>query len=421
VIIGVHQRTAPVAVREHVAFSQATIHSALLRLGEYVQEGFIISTCNRVEVGGLAPDAETGKQALRRFLLGCHDMPEELLDPHLSTYVGLDAVRHLFHLSAGLDSMVLGEEQIMGQVKRALTAAHDSGTLGPALHRLLEHALSVGKLVRTQTGIARNHVSVVSVAVDLARQTLGSLVGQRILIIGAGKMGELAIKNLQGESPLAIGVISRTPAKAHSLAERYDAVAWEPDELETAIRASDVVISCTSATGLVIDAGMAERASAGRTQPLLLLDLAVPRDVEPSAGDLPNVQLFDVDGMQQICNANRVARASEIAAAEALVEIEVRKFMEWWSAQQVVPTIKALRERAEAIRAAELQRALARLPELSPREQETIQALSAAIVNKLLHQPIAALKDPTLGSQMAQSVQKLFQLESMRESHAVES
>ena len=422
IIIGVHQRTAPVAVREHLAFSPATIAGALHRLREFVDEGFIISTCNRVEVCGLLPDDQLGDHALRRFLASQHEMALEDLTPHLYTLTGVDAVRHIFRLAAGLDSMVLGEDQIMGQIKAALAAAHDVGTLGNGLHRLLEAALVAGKLVRTQTGIARAHISVVSVGLDLARQTLGSLAGRRFLIIGAGRMAELAIKHIQDEAPASVGVLNRTITRAQDLAARYGAMTWSSNQLELALRDSDIVVSCTSAPGIVIEADIVAQVLEARQDPLLLLDLAVPRDIDRQIAALPGARLFDVDDMQELSAANREMRAAEIAGAEALIEAEAQKFMEWWTTQQVVPTIRALRERAEAIRTAELQRTFARLPDLSQREQEAIRALSAAIVNKLLHQPITALKDPAVGGQLVQPVHTLFQLPDMKKGpNAIES
>ncbi|GAB4214431.1 MAG: glutamyl-tRNA reductase [Roseiflexaceae bacterium] len=410
IITGVHQRTTPILLRERLAFPAPTLPAALDALREVVGEGLILSTCNRVEVYGLVGSEDHDEQALRRFFAGYKDLPLDDLTPHTFTYTGADAVRHLFRLAAGLDSMVLGEDQIMGQLKAATAAAEEHGLLGQMLHRLTQSALAAGKLVRSQTGIGRARLSVVSVALDLARSTLGSLSGQRVLIVGAGRMAELALKHLEDERPLAVGIINRTAERAQALAERYGATAWMCDELEQALRCHDVVICCTAAPNVVIEAPLAERVSAGRVTPLLLLDLAVPRDVAREVAALPNVRLFDVDDMQAISAENRAARAAEISRAEALIEDEVTKFMEWWATQQVVPTIRALRERAEAIRAAELERALSRLPNLSEREQAAISALSAAIVNKLLHQPIATLKNPEGGGELAQAVQRLFQL-----------
>jgi glutamyl-tRNA reductase len=410
ITIGVHQRTAPVVVRERLAFSAASLDQALQRLRTYVDEGMIISTCNRVEVYGLVSGAEPGDQVLRRFLAEWHHVAPEELAPHLYTFVGADAVRHLFRLAAGLDSMVLGEDQIMGQLKAAFAEAQAAGAPGQLLNRLVHSALATGKLVRTQTGIARNHLSTVSVALGIARETLGRLDQRNVLIVGAGRMAELALKHLRGDAPAGLGIANRTIERAQALAGAYGATAWSFDRLEEALRQADVVVSCTSAPEVVIDAAMVARALAGRERGMLLLDLAVPRDVDRQAAAVPGARLVDIDDMQAICESNRAARVAEVANAETLVEGEVAKFMEWWATQAVVPTIKALRERAEAIRVAEIERTLAKLPDLPPRTQEAIHALSAAIVNKLLHQPITTLKAPGSSGQLAQAVQQLFQL-----------
>jgi glutamyl-tRNA reductase len=397
-------------VREQLAFGAASIQPALQSLHTYAAEGFIISTCNRVEVGGLVADGADGEQALMRFLAECHHVSPEELAPHLYTFTGADAVQHLFRLAAGLDSMVLGEDQILVQLKSALAEAQAVGMAGQLIARLLQSALAVGKLVRTQTGIARHRLSVVSVALDIAREALGDLTQRRVLVVGAGRMAELALKHLRGHAPESIGVINRTFDRAQTLAAAYGATAWPFEQLEQAIGAADVVVSCTAAAETVIDAALVERARGQQTTPLLLLDLAVPRDIDPQTAGLPGIRLVDVDDLRTICETNRASRAGEVAGAEALIAGEVARFLEWLAMQEVVPTIRALRERAEVIRTTELQRTLAKLPDLSPREQEAIGALSAAIVNKLLHQPIATLKDPGAGGQIAQVVQQLFQL-----------
>ena len=408
VILGTHQRNCPVAARERIAFNAAAIQPALQALRAYAEEGFIISTCNRVEVGGFVAD-DDGAQALMDFITTRHGIPADELSPYLYTYTGTEAVRHLFQLAAGLDSMVLGEEQIQTQLKAALADAQAAGTAGQMITRLLQSALAVGKLVRTETGIARQHLSVVSVALDIAHSRPGGLAGRRVLVVGAGRMAELALKHLRGEAG-AITITNRSLERARALGQAYGAVALPFEQLERAIADADVVVSCTSAPELVISAAMVERAWSGREGELILLDLAVPRDIDQHVAEIPGVRLWDVDGLQAICEANRAARAAEVEHAQALVEGELAKFMEWWGTQEVVPTIRALRERAESIRTAELQRTLAKLPGLSPHEQAAIGALSAAIINKLLHQPIATLKDPKNGGQLAPLVQELFRL-----------
>jgi glutamyl-tRNA reductase len=399
-------------MRERLAFGSDTIREALLALRQYTDEGFIISTCNRVEVGGLVADGPDGQQALMRFLADWHKVPLNHLAPHLYTFSGADAVRHLFRLAAGLDSTVLGEDQVMAQLKTAMADAQAAGVTGQRVNRLLNSALATGKLVRTRTEIARSRLSTVSVALDIARETLGDLRRRHVLIVGAGKIAELALKHLRGAPPRSVVVVNRTFVRAQALADLYGVQALPFEQLEQALRDADVVVSCTSSPDVVIDAGHVERARQGIVAPLLLLDQAVPRDIDARVKQLPNARLFDIDDIQAICEANRAARTAEVARAEALVADEVAKFMEWWAAQEVVPTIRALRERAETIRQAEIERTLARLPDLSPRQQEAINALSAAIVNKLLHQPIASMKDPDAGGQLARVVQQLFQLES---------
>jgi glutamyl-tRNA reductase len=412
-IIGTHQRTCPVVMREQLAFGADTMREALLALRQYVDEGFIISTCNRVEVGGLVADGPEGEQTLTRFLADWHHVPLEHLAPHLYIFSGADAVQHLFRLAAGLDSTVLGEDQVMVQLKTALADAQAAGVTGQRVNRLLNSALATGKLVRTRTEIARSHLSTVSVALDIARDSLGDLRRRHVLIVGAGKIAELALKHLRGEPPRSLTVINRTFARACELAAAYGAQARPFEQLEAALCQADVVVSCTAAAEVVIDVALIERARQGVMAPLLLLDQAVPRDVDARVKALHNVRLFDIDDIRAICEANRAARAGEVAKADALVAEEVAKFMEWWAAQEVVPTIRALRERAESIRQAEIERTLAKLPDLSQHQQEAINALSAAIVNKLLHQPITSMKNPGSGGQLARVVQELFQLDSL--------
>ena len=409
-IIGTHQRNCPVVMREQLAFGAEAMREALVALRQYVDEGFIISTCNRVEVGGLVADGPDGAQALTRFLADWHHVPLEHLAPHLYAFSGAEAVQHLFRLAAGLDSTVLGEDQVMGQIKTTLADAQAAGVARQRVNRLLNSALATGKLVRTRTEIARSHLSTVSVALDIARDTLGDLRDRHVLIVGAGKIAELALKHLRAEPPRAVTLISRTFARAHELADVYGVQARPFEQLEAALRETDLVVSCTAASEVVISAALVERARQGLVAPLLLLDQAVPRDIDERVRELHNARLFDIDDIRVICEANRAARTAEVAKAEALVAEEVAKFMEWWAAQEVVPTIRALRERAESIRQIEIERTLAKLPELSPHQQDAINALSAAIVNKLLHQPITSMKNPDSGGQLARVVQQLFQL-----------
>ena len=419
VCISLHQRNIAVEIRERLAFSEAELPAALAKLQTYVAEGFILSTCNRVEVYAFDDDHKAVDQALLDFFADWHAIALDEIVTSIEVRTDIEAIRHVFHLAAGLDSMVLGETQIVNQIKQAMAMANEVGVLGSVLRRLVDSALTTGKIVRTETGLARSHVSVVSVGLDFVRQTLASLTGQRFLIIGAGRMAELALKHLHGEEA-TIHVMSRTAFRAAHLATRYGVESLPIEQLEAAIQSSDVILSCTSAPGYVVTYDTVAQIASTREQPLITVDLAVPRDIDPRVQELPNVAWIDVDGMQDICASNRSMRATEVQRASVLVEDEVQKFMGWWNTQQVVPTIRALRERAEAIREAEIERTLARLPDLSDREQEAIRTLSASIINKLLHQPIKTMKDPDLGIQFAQAVQQLFQLDTMRESHVIE-
>ncbi len=410
-LIGVHQRNTPVTVRERLAFALNELPDALLVLHQRVDEGFILSTCNRVEVCAVTREPVADDEILISFLSEQRGVDAAVFAPSLYIHRNEAVVRHLYRLAAGLDSMVLGEDQIVGQVKEALAIAHAAGAIGPVLHRVLHGALAAGKQARANTGIAAGHVSVVSVALDAMRRFPDLLAQGRVLVIGAGHIAELALKHLRAAGASNITVINRTAARAQTLANHYD-VAWRSwSDLEDALAMSDIVVSCTSAPGIVLSQQMVERAAAGRSTPLLLFDLAVPRDIDQGVAEIPGVYLHDVDALEPICRTNRALRAAEAERAETIIKGEVAKFMEWWAVQQAVPTIRALRKRAEDIRDAEIRRALARCPELSPQQRETVIALSTAIINKLLHEPIVALRDPEASGELLTAVRRLFNID----------
>ncbi len=410
-LIGVHQRNTPVTVRERLAFALNELPDALLALHQRVDEGFILSTCNRVEVCAVTREPVADDEILISFLSEQRGVDAAVFAPSLYIHRNEAVVRHLYRLAAGLDSMVLGEDQIVGQVKEALAIAHAAGAIGPVLHRVLHGALAAGKQARANTGIAAGHVSVVSVALDAMRRFPDLLAQGRVLVIGAGHIAELALKHLRAAGASNITVINRTAARAQTLANHYD-VAWRSwSDLEDALAMSAIVVSCTSAPGIVLSQQMVERAAAGRSTPLLLFDLAVPRDIDQGVAEIPGVYLHDVDALEPICRTNRALRAAEAERAETIIEGEVAKFMEWWAVQQAVPTIRALRKRAEDIRDAEIRRALARCPELSPQQRETVIALSTAIINKLLHEPIVALRDPEASGELLTAVRRLFNID----------
>lgn len=409
-MIGIHQRHASLEVRERLAFPAEKRTVALTQLSQIVSEGLILSTCNRTEIYTIVPD-RPNLQPIMQFLSTQSGLTIDELDMHTCMLEGDAVVRHVCRLAAGLESMVLGEDQIVAQLKDAIMAAQQQHAIGQGINRLMQHALAAGKAVRTQTGIARSHLSVVSVALDLARQSLGTLSGKRVLIIGAGQTAVLALKHLSDHSGMHVVIANRTFERAQQLAERYGGQAIPLADLPTALVDADVVLSCTSAPESVIDARMVQSAIDQGSHPQLLLDLAVPHDIDPAVGDLPGVQLVNVDDLQVICEANRAARASEITRADEIIDDSVAKFVEWWGTLQAAPTIRALREHAEAIRTAEVQRTLARLPQLSSQEQAAIHALSEAIVNKLLHHPVTALKGEASTAGLIGATQQLFQIE----------
>ncbi len=409
VLVGINHTTAPVAVREQVAIVPAAVPDALARLEAAIGNGFVLSTCNRVEVYAIAGHAESGAAILARFLADNSGVAVESLLPHVYTHAHDAAVRHLFRVAAGLDSMVLGEDQILSQVKAALDEAHALDTIGPILHRLGSAALAVSKRVRTRTGIGRTPVSVVSVATRAARRELGDLRDREVLIVGAGRVAELALRHLSRAGVTRITIVNRSPERARELAARYGAVARPWVELRAVIAAADLMAACTNSPTVVVhleDLGPGRDAA----RPLLCLDLGVPRSLDPRIAGLPGIAVYDMDRLQAIAAGNRAQRESALQGADEIVTEGVETFMEWWRARQVAPAIAQLRAHADAIRDAEVERALARIPGLSPRNEVIIRGMASRIIGKLLHLPVTTLKSDPEGANMAQVVQQLFGL-----------
>lgn len=412
---GLNHHTAPLALRERVALSGARLDAALGRLRSRTAEGFVLSTCNRTEWYALVGHAGTGAELLLALLAEGSGVHPDELAAHLEVHAHESAVLHLFRVAAGLDSMVPGEDQIVAQLKAALVRAERAGTLGATMHRLGAAALTAGKRVRHETGLSRHSLSVVSAALQLATDRLGggTLKGTRALVVGAGSTAELALKHLTGSPGVAVTLVSRTRERGEELAAMYGAsyTAWPA--LDEALCAADLVLSCTSAPDVVIGVEALRRAVRARTggAPLLVCDLAVPRDVEAAAASIDGVTLWDIDGLQAVCDANRKRRLAEIERAEALVAAEAERFMMWWSAREVAPTITALLAHADAIQGAEVERMLARLTDIGDAEAARIRALVARVVRRLLHSPLRVLKTDPEGANMAQVVQQLFGLQ----------
>jgi glutamyl-tRNA reductase len=412
--LGLSYKTAPLALMERVVFPPETLERALTALREHVTHGVVISTCNRVEVYGLVGHQDTGRRALLRYLADYHSLRTRDLEPYAYALTQEEAVGHLFRVTAGLDSMMLGETQILGQVRTAYAAAGRHGSPGTVLARLFHHALEVGKRAHRETRICHSAVSLSAAAVGLARQRLGDLSGRTALVVGAGETSRLTARTLRANGAGQLLVMNRTFEHAEAVARAVDGEALPLDLLAPALGRADVVISSTGARRYVVEASAVEAAMLGRPlRPLYCIDVAVPRDVDPAVAGLPNVHLYNLDDLQTVCDADGDGRAGDVRHVERIVNKEVERFFQWWDAREVVPTIAALRQHAEGIREAELAKALARLGDLSDRDRDTIGALTSAIVNKLLHQPVVRLKERSAdhdGRQYAPAVRALFDL-----------
>jgi glutamyl-tRNA reductase len=394
VVVGLSHKTAPLEVREALAFAKEGLVEALGRLRSEVglAEAMVLSTCNRVEIYGRANEAVA--PALVSFLADYHRRPAGELDPFLYRLEGEQAVRHAFRVAASLDSMVLGEPQILGQVKEAYQAAEKAGALGSVLNALRNRSIAAAKRARTETGIGENAVSVSYVAVELARKIFGALQDRSVLLVGAGKMSELAARHLVRSGARATVLGGRTFEKAEQLAAALGGTAAPFESLRAELMKADIVISGTGAPGIVIRAEDIQAASVGRRgRPLFLIDIAVPRDIDPEAAKLSGVFLYDLDDLKSVAEANLRERQKEAAAAEALVEREVNEFLEWRRSLEVVPVLVELRRRADEIRRAEVEKARKRLGPMTPEQEEALEAMTSAIVNKLLHAPTVHLKE----------------------------
>ena len=414
VIVGAHHAQMPLALREQVAITTAELPATLATLKAIASEGFILSTCNRTEIVALVEDVTSGTAALIELLATVATAPPNTIAPHLRVSVGATATERLLTIAAGLDSMVLGEDQILAQLKGALDAASVAGTLGPVIHRLSAAALITGKRARAETPLGRGNLSVVSVALREAQETLGGLRDRHILIVGAGATGELALKHLlknQREQPASIAITNRTAARATTLAMHHNVTAIPWAERATALADADLVLCCTAAPGTVLTRDDLAAALAARpARPLVCLDLAVPRDIDPAVASLPGVILRDVDTFALICAAAHSQRQGAITAAQAIVAEEATRFGDWWRARAIAPTIAALRERVTALGEAEVQRTLDRLPGLSERDAAIVRGLATSLVNKLLHAPTVALRASDDSAALAQAASALFGL-----------
>lgn len=395
--LGLNYRRAPISLRERLAFSGRGLDDSLRELKRYVPEGAILSTCHRVELYAATSDADDAAVALEAFWKKARRVHPEEFRPYVYRLADREAVQHLLTVSCGLDSAIVGEPQVLGQVRDALRRGIAAKSMGRVLSALFRQALVTGKRARTETGIGRNAASIGSAAVEMARQHFGDLRSARVLLIGAGKMGELAAKSLIDGGASEIAVVGRTPKRAQQLAVRCGSIATLT-QLEDGLRSCDIVITGTSAPHPVILKQMVERTmKVRRGRPLLIVDIAVPRDVEPEVADVPGVTLLNIDDLEQTVEVNVRGRLAEAEGVERIVGDGLAQFGEWMDVQRVVPTITTLVRRADEIRDSELTRASDVLERLPEQDRRRIETLTRAIQKKLLHRSIMALRASAAG------------------------
>lgn len=424
VVIGVNHQTAPLNVREQFAIPEARLPEALKCLTAYpgVEEGMIVSTCNRVEM--LARTAN-GATDLHGFLRQFYGFDPEPLRKYLYEYHENDAVRHVFRVASSLDSMVVGEPQILGQVKEAYATARAVGAVNSQLDALLTRAFAVAKRVRNETAIASSAVSVASVAVDLAKKIFGSLEGKAVYLVGAGKMCELSARHLLAHGVKQIFVANRTYERAVALAKKFNGEAISFEQLYETVPRADIVISSTGAPHTIFHKQHGEQFLARRrNRPMFFIDIAVPRDVDPEMNKLDGVFVYDIDDLQQVVSSHVADRRLEADRAEAIVSQEVEKFQARLQTLDVVPTIVSLQEHLETVRQAEIDRVRGRLGPMTAEQEMAIEALTRGIVNKIMHTPITTLKSAARESSEATTVidlvRKLFGLRDAKAAAAAE-
>ena len=392
-VVGISYRTAPVEAREQVALADEALRRAHRRLAEQTGQAVILSTCNRTEFYTLTDEPGHAQEAVAQLLREDAGVDYKALESYFYTHHEENAARHLFRVACSLDSMILGESEVLRQVREAFATATEAGTVRGPLTRLFHQALRVGKRARNETEIGRNALSVSYACVELARRTMGDLRDLRALVVGTGEAGKLAAMALNRAGVGRLTVTNRSLGPAVALAGLLGGEVAPLGRLASSLAEADIVVSCTGAPTYVLTqdhVSEAMRERAGR--PLFLLDIAVPRDVAPEVASVPGVRLADIDDLEVLARSNREKREMEAGRVEAIVEEEVARFHEWWDVQDALPTVAALEREAENLRRQETVRALRRLRHLSPEDQETVEAMSRALVRKLFHKPFTTLK-----------------------------
>lgn len=394
--VGLNHKTAAVEVREKLAFDGAKLERGLVEFAALstVKEAIIVSTCNRVEMYANVSDVQEASEEIKTFLSGFHGIRRDLLDTSLYFHGGRDAVRHIFRVASSLDSMVVGEPQILGQIKDAFDFSLGKKTTGVLLNKLLKKSISVAKRVRTETRIAENAVSISFAAVELAKKIFTDITDKSVMLLGAGEMAELAAKHLVNSGVRDLSVANRTFATGCKLAEEIGGRPVKFEEFLDEMTHSDIIICSTGAPDYVVKRPDMQQVMHRRKQkPVFMIDISVPRNLDPGINDLPNVYLYDVDDLQGVVDTNVEGRQKEAAKAEAIIAEEIDTFQRWMGSLDAVPAIVALRERAEAIKRAEIEKVTNKMPELGDRERRAIDLVASSIINKLIHPPTVALKE----------------------------
>ena len=425
-VVGLSHRTAPVEVREKLSIPEQTMEESLqnLRGHDQVLEASILSTCNRLEIYTLVRNPELGISAVREFLSGHSGLDTGDLKPHLLTFHHEDAVGHLMRVAAGLDSLVLGEGQILSQVKKMMRLGQEHKSLGPILNRLLTQAVSTGKRVRSETNLGTGAVSISSAAVELAQLKLGqsrgvddlvTLKDEQVAVVGAGRMSRLLLQHLKAKGASGVVVLNRTVSRAQALAADFPdlPVQCRPlEDLDHCLSTCSLVFTSTAADDPIIDASRLQQLN--RRSSLRLVDIGVPRNIDADVDGISGVEAYDVDDLKEVVERNQEARQQVAREAQGLLDEEARLFLEWWDSLEAVPTINRLRSSLESIRSEELQKALSRMgPDFSARERKVVEALSKGIINKILHTPVTSLRAPQQRSERQNAllvVERLFDL-----------
>jgi glutamyl-tRNA reductase len=417
IVIGLNHRTAPIDVRERLAFTEASLREALCQANALssLKETMILSTCNRVELYGAARNTEQAILDLKTFLSEYHRLPLKVFERNLYIYAGEEAVTHIFRVASSLDSMVVGEPQILGQIKDAYELAAGAKTSGMMLHRLLHRAFHVAKRVRTETKISNSAVSVSSVAVGLAKKIFESLEKKTVLLIGAGEMCELAAQHLVANGIEKVLVANRTHERAVDLAREFRGEAIPFEEVNGGLKKADIVISATGSPQYLLRYDQVARVMRDRKQkPIFFIDIADPRDIDPTIQQIENAYLYNIDDLQSVANDHIKDRGEEAKKAERIVADEVLEFVQWYRLLDITPTIVALRTKFDDIRKRELDKTLSLHPDFTDKEKKSLDSLTSAIINKILHEPLTVLKRSTEdshGDAYLDALQGLFQLQ----------